>query len=116
MCVLWFGDKRAGCQGAHAQLMWTVRVRSVCSGARGHIVGEDEFVHDADGVQAIDAACVVNDVMCVSPLRKLFAKTREAVLLMFMHVLWSVTMPSCGAVMFCGRGCDVGVNCGMLCV
>ena len=36
---------------------------------------------------------------------------------MSMHVSWIVmNMPSCGAVICCGRGCDVGVACGVLCV
>ena len=113
-----FGGERAGCQGACVQLAWTVCVRSGCSGACGQIVGEDELVHDADGVQAIvDVACVVNGVMYVSPLQNSFAETRGAMLLVSMHVSWFVmNVPSCGAVMCCGRGCDVGVTCGVLCV
>ena len=52
-----FSGERAGCQGARVQLAWVVCVRSGCTGACGQIVGEDELVHDVDGVQAIvDAA------------------------------------------------------------
>ena len=113
-----FSGKRAGCQGACVQLAWTVCVRSGCSGACGQIVGEDELVHDACGVQAIvDAACVLNGVMYVSPLQNSFAETRGAMLLVSMHVSWFVmNVPNCGAMMCCSRRCDVGVTCGVLCV
>ncbi len=82
-----FGGERAGCQGACVQLAWTVHVRSGCSGACGQIVGGDEFVRDADGVQAVDAACMVNGVMYVGPLQNSFAETLGAMLLMSLHVL-----------------------------
>ena len=48
--------KRSGCQGARVQLVWAACVGSGCSGPCGQIVGEDGLVHDADGVQTIDAA------------------------------------------------------------
>ena len=51
-----FSGERAGCQGARVQLVWAACVGSGCSGACGQIVGEDRLVHDADGVQTIDAA------------------------------------------------------------
>ena len=63
-----FGGERAGCQGACVQLAWTVCVRAGCPGACGQIVGEDEFIHDADGVTMVVAASVVNGVTYVGPL------------------------------------------------
>ena len=63
-----FGSEQAGCLGACVHLAYAVRVRSGCSGACGQIVGEDEFVHDANGVQADGAACVMSGVIFVGPL------------------------------------------------
>ena len=50
------------------------------------MLSDYEFVNDADGVRAVDAACVTADTTCVSPLHNSFAGTRGAMLFMSMSV------------------------------
>ena len=78
----------------------------------------DELNHAADLLtMSVEAECVMDDVMCVSPLQNSFVETRRALLYVFMYVsCFVMSMIGCRVVMFCrGKG-DIGVNCAVLSV
>ena len=77
-----------------------------------------ELNHAADLLPVIvEAECVIDDVMCVSPLHNSFVETRRAQLYVSIYVsCFVMSMIGCRVVMFCrGKG-DIGVNCAVLSV
>ena len=76
----------------------------------------DELIHAAGLLSTvIEAAGVMDDVMCASPLQNSFVETRRAMLHMFVYVFcFMMSMKGCGVVMFCSGKGDVGVTCAVL--